>query len=150
MTKTSPLRRRESMTRFEVDKALFTASEKISSLFYSSAFPKHSIEGQIDLWDLESTVSAILTEAVNEITSVDPVSGDKLSFEIKNRSTLVDDIVMLLLEHVKDAFGPSIEIYYPAPRIISIKPTALIRKKEFIQKEFEITIYETLIGLLRR
>lgn len=150
MTKTSPLRRRESLTRLGVDKAIYSASEKISQLLYSSAFPQYSREGYIDLWELESIVSAILTEAINEITAVDPATGEAFSFEIKNRSSLIDDMVTLILECIRDAFGSSVEIDYPTPRIISVRPVFNICKRDFIQKEFKITIYEVLARLLRK
>ncbi|MEM4658764.1 MAG: hypothetical protein QXX77_10140 [Candidatus Methanosuratincola sp.] len=149
MTRTSPLRRRESLTRLGVDKAIYSASEKISDLIYASAFPAHSTEGYIDLWELESVVSAILTETVNELTTVDPAAGEEFSFEVKNHPSLIDDIVTLVLECVKDAFGSSIEIEYPTPRIIFLK-SLWGRSKSFIKREFRLTIYEILVGLIKK
>lgn len=149
MTRASPLRRRESLTRLGVDKAIYSASEKISDLIYASAFPAHSTEGYIDLWELESVVSAILTETINELTMVDPAIGEEFSFEVKNRPSLIDDMVTLILECVKDAFGSSIEIEYPTPRIIFLK-SLWVRSKSFIRKEFRLTIYELLSGLVKK
>lgn len=149
LTRTSPLRRRESLTRLEVDKAIFSASEKISDLIYASAFPAHSMEGYIDLWELESVVGTILTETVNELTTLDPAAGEEFSFEVKNRPSLIDDMVTLILECVKDAFGSSIEIEYPTPRIIFLK-SLWSRSKSFFRREFRLTIYEMLTGLIRK
>ncbi|MCX8181762.1 MAG: hypothetical protein N3D12_01460 [Candidatus Methanomethyliaceae archaeon] len=149
MTRTSPLRRRESLTRIGVDKAIYAASEKISDLIYSSAFPTHSMEGYIDLWELESAVSAILTETVNELTTLDPATGEEFLFEAKNRPSLIDDMVTLILDCVKDAFGSSIEIEYPTPRIIFLK-SLWSKSKSFIKREFRLTIYEMLIRLIKK
>ena len=149
MTRTSPLRRRESLTRLGVDKAIYSASEKISDLIYSSAFPANSTEGYIDLWELESAVSVIFTETINELTTVDPVKGEEFSFGVKNRPSLIDDIVTLVLDCVKDALGSSINIEYPTPRIIFLR-SLWNRPKSFLRKEFRLTIYEVLSGLIKK
>lgn len=150
MTKTSPLRRRESLTRLGVDKAIFTASEKISDLIHSSAFPENSTDGYIDLWELEGVVSTILTDTINELTNIDPATGEEFAFQIRNRPSLLDDIVSLVLDCIKDAFGSSIDIDYPTPRIISLRLFSSRSKMNFIKREFRITIYEVLVGLVRR
>lgn len=149
MTRTSPLRRRESLTRLGVEKAIYTASEKISDLIFASAFPAGSTEGCIDIWELEGVVGAILTETVNELTAVDPVIGEEFSFEVKSRTNLVDEIVTHIIECIKDAFGASIEIDYPTPKIIFLR-SLWGRSKGFIKKEFCLIIHEILSSLIKR
>jgi len=149
LPKTPFLSRRGTLSRLEVEKAIYTASERVSSTIISSALPESAPVGTLDLWELENVITQILTEAVNSVMEVDPVLGEDLSFEIRRRrSALMDDMVSLFLECVRDAFGPSVEIDYITPRIISVRLSKAVSNKDFIQKEFKSTIYEMLRYLI--
>jgi len=149
LPKTPFLSRRGTLSRLEVEKAIYTASERIASTIISSALPESAPAGTLDLWELENVITQILTEAVNSVMEVDPILGEDLSFEIRRRrSTLMDDMVSLFLECVRDAFGQSVEIDYTTPRIISVRLSKAVSNKDFIQKEFKSTIYEMLRYLI--
>lgn len=145
MPKTPFLSRRGMLSRLEVERAIYTASERISSSIIALSLPESAPAGTIDLWELENIIIQILTEAVNSVMEVDPILGEDLSFEIRRRrSSLIDDMVSLFLECVRDAFGSSVEIDYPTPRTISVRLSRAVSKRDFIQKEFKSTIYEML------
>lgn len=149
MPKTPFLSRRGKLSRLEVERAIYTASERISSSIIASALPESAPAGTLDLWELENIIMQILTEAVNSVMEVDPILGEDLSFEIRRRrSTLIDDMVSLFLECIRDAFGSSVEIDYPTPRTISVRLSKAVGKRDFIQKEFKSTIYEMLRYLI--
>jgi hypothetical protein len=149
LPKTPFLSKRGALSRLEVEKAIYSASERISSTMISSALPESAPSGTIDLWELENIVTQILTDAVNSVMEVDPILGEDLLFEIRRRrSTLIDDIVSLFLECLRDAFGHSVEIDYTTPRIILVRLSKAVSKKDFIQKEFKSTIYEMLRYLI--
>lgn len=141
--------KREAFSRLEVEKALYAASEMISLTVVSSALPENSNIGSLDLWELENKVTQILTDTVNCINDVAPSMGEDLAFEIKRRrSFLVDDMVNLFLECIKDAFGTAVEVEHTAPRGITIRLSKQIHKKDFINKEFKSTIYDVMRYLL--
>jgi hypothetical protein len=149
LPKTPFLSRRGKLSRLEVERAIYTASERISSSIIASALPEFAPAGTLDLWELENIIMQILTEAVNSVMEVDPILGEDLSFEIRRRrSALIDDMVSLFLECVRDAFGSSVEIDYPTPRTISVRLSKAVGKRDFIQKEFKSTIYEMLRYLI--
>jgi hypothetical protein len=141
--------RRETMTRLEVEKALFTASEMITSTMFTSAFPEHTNEGSLDLWELEYKITQVLTNTSNSIAEVAPAMANDLSFEVKRRrAMLIDDMVNLFIECLRDAFGPLIHVEYATPRVITISTSVEVGKKDFIQKEFKSTMYDVLRNLI--
>jgi hypothetical protein len=141
--------RRETMTRLEVEKALFTASEMITSTMFTSAFPDHTNEGSLDLWELEYKITQVLTDTANSIAEVAPTIANDLSFEVKRRrAMLIDDMVNLFIECIRDAFGPLIQVEYATPRVITVSASSEIGKKDFIQKEFKSTTYDVLRNLI--
>ncbi len=141
--------KKEALTRIELEKILYSTAEKVSSAILSNALPEFECDGTIDLLELENTLMPILSSAVVSISSIDPNLADALSFEIKRRkSALIDDIVSLLLESLKDAFRNSIEIDYPTPRIIHLRFIKGAEKTFFIRKEFGSRVYEILRHLI--
>jgi hypothetical protein len=143
------LNKRGMLSRLEVERAIYTASERISSSIIALSLPESATVGTIDLWELENIIMQILTEAINSVIDVDPILGEDLSFEIRRRrSSLIDDMVSLFLECIRDAFGNSVEIDYPTPRTIAVRLSRSVSKRDFIQKEFKSTIYEMLRYLI--
>jgi len=141
--------RREMMSRLEVEKALFTASEMITSTMFTSAFPDHTREGSLDLWELEFKITQVLIDTANNIAEVAPAMANGLSFEVKRRrATLIDDMVNLFIECIRDAFGSLVQVEYATPRVIAISASAEVGKKDFIQKEFKSTMYDVLRNLI--
>ena len=141
--------KREAISRLEVEKALYAASEMISYAVVSSALPDDSNIGSIDLWELENKITQILTDTVNCINDVAPSMGEDLAFEIKRRrSSLVDEMVNLFLGCIKDAFGSMVEVEHTAPRGITVRLSKKVRNKDFINKEFKYTIYDVMRYLL--
>jgi len=139
--------KRESVYRLEVEKALYSAAEVISSTIVTAALPNDAV-GCLDLWELENKITRSLTEAVNSINEVAPALGEDLSFEIKRRrSFLVNDLVNLFVECLKDAYGQSVEVDRRSARRILIK-LSNARNKDFIKKEFKSTVYDVLRYLL--
>ena len=141
--------KKEALTRLELEKILYSASEKVSSTILSSAMPEFERRGTIDLWELDNALGSVLNATVKSVGSIDPSLAEGLSFEIKRRkSTLLDDLVSLLLESLKDAYRESIEIDYPTPRIIHIRFMKGAEKTSFIRKEFGSKVYEILRHLI--
>jgi len=141
--------RRETITRLEVEKALFTASEMIASMMYSSAFPDHAGEGSLDLWELEYKITQVLTDTANNIAETAPAMANDLTFEVKRRrAILINDMVNLFLECMRDAFGHLVLVEYTTPRVITIRVSPEIGKKDFIQKEFKSIMYDVLRNLI--
>jgi len=141
--------RRETITRLEVEKALFTASEMIASMMYSSAFPAHTNEGSLDLWELEYKITQVLTDTANSIAGVAPAMANDLTFEVKRRrAILIDDMVNLFIECMRDAFGHMVQVEYTTPRVITISVSPEVGKKDFIQKEFKSIMYDVLRNLI--
>jgi hypothetical protein len=137
------------MSRLEVEKALFTASEMITSTMFTSAFPDHTREGSLDLWELEFKITQVLIDTANNIAEVAPAMANGLSFEVKRRrATLIDDMVNLFIECIRDAFGSLVQVEYATPRVIAISASAEVGKKDFIQKEFKSTMYDVLRNLI--
>ena len=149
MSNTQSNGRREMMSRLEVEKALFTASEMITSTMFTSAFPDHTREGSLDLWELEFKITQVLIDTANNIAEVAPAMANGLSFEVKRRrATLIDDMVNLFIECIRDAFGSLVQVEYATPRVIAISASAEVGKKDFIQKEFKSTMYDVLRNLI--
>jgi diacylglycerol kinase len=143
--------RREIFTLLEVEKTLFTAAELMTSTILSSAMPDYSTDGVIDLWEIETKFSQILTETINSVTEVAPLLGGELSSGVKKRqSILISGLVNSFIECVVDAFGSTIEIERTTPRIISVRLSREVKKKDFIEKEFKSTAYDALRYLLGR
>jgi hypothetical protein len=141
--------RKEAVSKLELEKVLYDASESISSKILSSAIPDSKSHGKIDLWELENLLTPILNSVVNGVSSIDYSLAESLSFEIKRRkSSLLDDIVSFLLESLKDAFRDSIEIDYPTPRIIHLRFRKKIENTAFLKKEFSIKVYDILRHLV--
>lgn len=150
MTKIPHLRRRESITKLEVEMAIFEACERISSYVFSRAFPKSSCEGVIDLWELEITIDSILADIVDRISFIDPTTAEVLSCEIKGKTHLINKIMPLIIESIKDAFGQYIIISNLNPRTIYLRLSPLIKNKSFIQKDLKAIIYETIISAINK
>jgi hypothetical protein len=113
--------------------------------------PDYSTDGVIDLWEIETKFSQILTETVDSISEVAPVLGSEFSSGVKKRqSILIGDIVNSFIECIGDAFGPAIEIERTTPRVISVRLSKEVKKKDFIEKEFKSTAYDALRYLLER
>lgn len=149
MSNTQSNSRRETITRLEVEKALFTACEMITSTMFTSAFPEHTREGSLDLWELELKITQVLTDTANSIADVAPAMANDLSFEVKRRrAMLIDDMVNLFIECIRDAFGHLVQVEYTTPRVITISTSPEVGKKDFIQKEFKSTIYDVLRNLI--
>ncbi len=149
MSNTQSNGRRETITRLEVEKALFTASEMIASMMYTSAFPNHTSEGSLDLWELEYKITQVLTDTANSIAEVAPTMANGLSFEVKRRrAILIDDMVNLFIECIRDAFGSLVQVEYTTPRVITIGISPEVGKKDFIQKEFKSIMYDVLRNLI--
>jgi hypothetical protein len=141
--------RRETITRLEVEKALFTASEMIASMMYTSAFPTHTNDGSLDLWELEYKITQVLTDTANSIAEAAPAMANDLTFEVKRRrAILIDDMVNLFIECMRDAFGPLVQVEYTTPRVIIISVSPEVGKKDFIQKEFKSIMYDVLRNLI--
>jgi len=68
----------------------------------------------------------------------------------KRQSILIGDIVNSFIECIGDAFGPAIEIERTTPRVISVRLSKEVKKKDFIEKEFKSTAYDALRYLLER
>jgi hypothetical protein len=117
----------------------------------SSAMPDYSTDGVIDLWEIERKFNQILAETVDSVSEVAPVLGSELSSGVKKRrSILIGDIVNSFIECIGDAFGPAIEIERTTPRVISVRLSREVKKKDFIEKEFKSTAYDALRYLLGR
>lgn len=113
--------------------------------------PEYSAEGAINLWEIETKFNQILTETVNSVSEVAPVLGRELSSGVmKRRSIIIGDIVNSFIECIGDAFGPAIEIEHTTPRVISVRLSRDVKKKDFIEKEFKSTAYDVLRYLLGR
>ncbi len=138
--------RKGSFTKLEVEKAIYEACERISSLFYSSIFKNN--EGIIDIWEMELKINSIILEAIEKISFIDPAIAEILSLETKRRYGFIREIVSSIMECLKDAFGSSIIIRDSSPRMIYLKHY-LIGNKEFIQKEFKHVIYDIIMGLIK-
>jgi hypothetical protein len=138
--------RKGSFTKLEVEKAIFEACERISSLLYSNIFKND--EGIIDLWDRELKINSIILDTIEKISFVDPALAEVLSLETKRRYGFTKEIISSIMECLKDAFGSSIIIRDTSPRMIYLKHY-LIGNKEFIQKEFKFIIYDIIIGLIK-
>jgi hypothetical protein len=151
MTTAQSSDRRETFTHVEVEEALFTAAELMTSTILSTAMPDYSTDGVIDLWEIETKFSQILTETVDSVSEVAPVLGSEFSSGVKKRqSILIGDIVNSFIECISDAFGPTIEIERTTPRVISVRLSKEVKKKDFIEKEFKSTAYDALRYLLGR
>ncbi|MCX8170039.1 MAG: hypothetical protein N3D72_03000 [Candidatus Methanomethyliaceae archaeon] len=148
MTKISHLRRRESFTKLEVEMAIFDACERIASYIFSRAFPKNACEGIIDLWELEITVDSILTDIIEKISLIDPVTAEVLSYEIREKPHLIDRAIPSMLECIKDAFGSLIMISNLNPRTIQIRLSPFIKNRNFIRKDLRTIIYEIMISAI--
>jgi hypothetical protein len=141
--------KREAVSRLEVEKALYLASDAVASAIINSLLPCDSNIGTLDLWELENRITQILAKTVDSISEVAPSMGEDLSFEIKRRrSMLVDDLINLFTECLKDAFGPSVKIEHSSARKVSVRLSSKIARKDFIQKDFRATIYDVLRYLL--
>lgn len=150
MTKIPHLRRRESITKIEVEMAIFEACERISSYIFSRAFPKNSCEGIIDLWELEITVDSVLADAIDRISLIDPTTAEVLSYEIKGKGHLINKIVPLIVEAIKDAFGQHVIVSNLNPRTIYFKLSPMVKNKNFIQKDLKAIIYETMVNAINK
>ena len=141
--------KREAVSRLEVEKALYSASDVLASVIIDSLLPNDSNSRTLDLLELESRITQILAKTVDSISEVAPSMSEDLSFEIKRRrSMLVDDLINLFTECLKDAFGPSVKIEHHSPRKISVRISGKFTKKDFILKDFRATIYDVLRYLL--
>jgi hypothetical protein len=141
--------RRETITRLEVEKALYTASEMISSMMYASAFPTHTSEGSLDLWELEYKITQVLTDTANSIAEAAPAMANDLTFEVKRRrAILINDMVNLFIECMRDAFGSQFRVEYTTPRVITVSVSPEIGKKDFIQRELKSIMYDVLRNLI--
>jgi len=150
LTKYSHLKRRESITKLEVEIAIFEACERISSYIFSRAFPKNSYEGVIDLWELEITIDSILADIIDRISLVDPATAEILSYEIRGKTHLINKIIPLITESIKDAFGQYVIISNLNPRTIYVRLSPIIKNKNFIQKDLKAIIYETIINTINK
>jgi len=123
----------------------------MTATILSSAMPDCSTDGVIDLWEIETKFSQILNETVNSVSEVAPMLGGELSSRVKKRqSILVDELVNSFIACIGDAFGHEIEIERTTPRVISVRFSGEVKKKDFIEKEFKSTVYDALRYLLGR
>ena len=105
MSKKQFSRRRNSLVRIEVDKILYSASESVASQILSAAMPANGNKGSLELWEIETADPDLqLGNKPDKQKSIE--CRGSLSFELKRRSrTLTDDLISLLLESLRDAFG---------------------------------------------
>lgn len=150
MSRTPSNRRRNSLVKIEIDKILYSTSELISSQVLSIAVPANGSKGVIEMWELENRLTPTFNSAINSIRDVSAVKAEDLSFELTRRgSAIVDDLISLLLECLRDAFRASVDIDYPIPRTIHVIFKSKVDNTSFIKKEYTSKVYEVLKHLLR-
>ncbi len=133
----------------EIDKILYSTSESVASQILSAAIPANGNKGSIEMWELENRLTPIFNSAINRIREVNANVGEVLSFELKRRSgTLMDDLISLLLESLRDAFRSGLDVDYPTPRTIHLTFEKNVENAAFIRKEYAMKVYDVLRHLV--
>lgn len=141
--------RREALSGLELEKALFDASERVSSQMTSGLAPERGANLNIDLWELENLLLPILNAAVNEIRIFDESKAEDFSFELKRRrNSLPHDLVNMLIECFRDAYRDDVEIEYSSTKVVSIRFLKNVGNLSAVKKEFGNRVYELLRHLL--
>ncbi len=138
------------MTRIEIDKILYSTSELVASQILSVAIPAKGSKGLIEMWELENRLTPKFNSAINSIRDVSATKAEDFSFELTRRgNAIVDDLISLLLESLRDAFRTNIDIDYPTPRTIHISFKNKVENPSFIKKEYASKVYDFLKHLVR-
>lgn len=149
MSKKQSNRRRNSLVRLEVEKILYSTSEEVAFQIISFAVPTNGNKSSLELWELENRLTSIFNSAINLIREVNSNVGEAFSFELKRRSrTLMDDLISLFLESLRDAFREGVDVDYPMPRVIRLTFRNKIENVAFIKKDYSMKVYEVLRHLL--
>lgn len=136
---------RELSPQVEVERIILEAAEKIADLFMDPITSSKPLAASIDLWSLETALSHIISDAAQSLNFVNPDQASRFIYEFRRKKvTIVDDLVSLFINTIRDAARNMVKIDFSSPRLMIVEVDSSFTGLKAVRKEFIQVIYDVL------